>query len=284
MDNLTPMEDLTPEARQIVQICQAEMSYPNRHHGYNHAIRRKSALRETIKLLIGMYSQKIDMKSKESLLTWLDFSNFEIPSGEEIPQRLQHNHIQHEIYTRGLANYFNLVLTMKQQIQQPERVEMNGGFPAIEFVGDTERLMFITTEPNYDFRIMLKFSINPLTGRASHTLELLMDFLGNSLGGASCSTCGKSPISSPFDLEIPTATRILVYNAAGAGNENFSEYLASHYFNENPHLTIVTETRLSGTESRKARENLIFEQSHSLNASGFCGGLWLLWRIMVALE
>ncbi|OMO57267.1 hypothetical protein COLO4_35459 [Corchorus olitorius] len=155
---------------------------------------------------------------------------------------------------------------------------MTGGVPTINFVGDAERLVLITTEPNYGFRIMLKYSIDPLTGRALHTLELLMDFLGDSLGGASCSTCGKSPVSSPFNLEIPTAMRILVYNATGAGNETFSEYLASHYFGENPHLTIVTETRLSGIESRKARENLIFEQSHSLDASGFCGGLWLLWN------
>ncbi|OMO52747.1 hypothetical protein COLO4_37013 [Corchorus olitorius] len=274
------MEHLTLEAQQIVRICQAEMRlhYPNRHPRHSYAIRRRSVLRETIKLLIAMYWQKFDLRSKESLLAWLEFSNFEIPSAEEIPHKLRHNHIQHELYTRGLSNYLNPVLNVKQEIEQHERIEMSAGVPTINFIGDIERLILITTESNYGFRISLNFSIDHLTGRALHRLELVMDFLGNNFGGASCSTCGKSPTLSPSHPDIPTPTKILVYNATGVGNENFSEYLASHYFKEDPHLTVVTETRLSGTESRRARDNLIFEQSHSLDAAGYSGGLWLLWN------
>ncbi|OMO58090.1 Glycosyl-phosphatidyl inositol-anchored, plant [Corchorus capsularis] len=73
-------------------------------------------------------------------------------------------------------------------------------------------------------------------------------------------------------------TKILIYNARGAGSSSFPQYIANQYYRESPHLTIVTETRLSGRAAKRVRDSLTFDHTESIDASGFCGGAWLLWN------
>ncbi|OMP14174.1 hypothetical protein COLO4_00219 [Corchorus olitorius] len=159
-------------------------------------------------------------------------------------------------------------------LQHRDMLEQLKDNPKLVLDGNADALILATTHPNLGFRISASFRFEPFTRTPVHSIELVFEEPEeNSDGGIT-----GSPIASPSDIEAIIPSRLLVCNARGAGNTTFPEYIDDHYYNQRPHVTIVTKTRLSGKNAKKIRDSLAFDQALSLNASSFSGGLWLLWN------
>ncbi|OMP06123.1 hypothetical protein CCACVL1_01703 [Corchorus capsularis] len=72
--------------------------------------------------------------------------------------------------------------------------------------------------------------------------------------------------------------KYLILNARGAYNPDFIFKFAELTFEHQPDIVIVTETRLSGEEDRIARESMTYTGVVSLQAVGYFGGIWFLWK------
>ncbi|OMO61328.1 hypothetical protein CCACVL1_23602 [Corchorus capsularis] len=70
----------------------------------------------------------------------------------------------------------------------------------------------------------------------------------------------------------------IILNARGAYNPDFIFRFAELTFEHQPDIVIVTETRLSGEEDRIARESMTYTGAVSLQAVGYFGGIWFLWK------
>ncbi|OMO96408.1 hypothetical protein CCACVL1_04974 [Corchorus capsularis] len=276
MDNLPPLHLLHRRAQKIIQLADSEMGldYPTKHPGHAHAVRKNPALRELVRLLIAVEAEMLDFASWQVLSIWLDFDHDKIPPNQQATIGLQHRDMLEQLYSRGLTNFYNPPITLKNPLTRLEKMRLSKENPKIVLDGNADTLLLAITHPNLGFRISASFRFEPFTKSPVHSIELVFkESEENSDGGVS-----GSPIASPSDISAMIPLRLLVCNARGAGNTDFPEYIAHHYYNQRPHMTIFTETRLSGKNAKKIRNSLAFDRSVSLDASGFSGGLWLLWN------
>lgn len=71
---------------------------------------------------------------------------------------------------------------------------------------------------------------------------------------------------------------IFAWNCQGAASGSFHRILRSLLKGYRPHIVILVEPRISGKQADKAIRKINYPYSHRIEATGFSGGIWLLWK------
>lgn len=77
---------------------------------------------------------------------------------------------------------------------------------------------------------------------------------------------------------------ILFWNVQGAASGNFRRSFKTIVKNYNPSMVVVMEPRISEMKADAFIKKSRFEFSHRVEAVGFSGGIWILWRNCVKVE
>ena len=70
---------------------------------------------------------------------------------------------------------------------------------------------------------------------------------------------------------------IIMWNCQGASQPKFLAVLKAMIHDHKPDILTIVEPRISGSKADKIIRKLNFPFSHRVEASGFSGGIWLLW-------
>ncbi|KAK9158230.1 hypothetical protein Scep_004804 [Stephania cephalantha] len=70
----------------------------------------------------------------------------------------------------------------------------------------------------------------------------------------------------------------LVWNCQGAADAKLHRVLKTLCAIHKLELLVLLETRISGDQADKVIRKLGFQKSHRIEARGFSGGIWVLWR------
>lgn len=77
---------------------------------------------------------------------------------------------------------------------------------------------------------------------------------------------------------------IITWNCQGASDKRFPPVFKSLVTNHNPDIFVLVEPRVSGATADKVIKKLRFPNSHRVEASGYSGGIWVLWSDKVHAE
>ncbi|CAL1354023.1 unnamed protein product [Linum trigynum] len=72
-------------------------------------------------------------------------------------------------------------------------------------------------------------------------------------------------------------TRIFAWNCRGAGSKRFLRVYKEYRRQFRPTITIIVEPKISGDTAKKVIQEMGFVESLIVDASGFAGGIWILW-------
>ena len=71
---------------------------------------------------------------------------------------------------------------------------------------------------------------------------------------------------------------VFTWNCQGASDKKFPSIFKSYVATYKPIIVALLEPRVSGTSADRVIRRLGFHNSHRVEANGFSGGIWLLWR------
>ncbi|XP_052289997.1 uncharacterized protein LOC127899892 [Citrus sinensis] len=71
---------------------------------------------------------------------------------------------------------------------------------------------------------------------------------------------------------------ILFWNVQGAASKKFYRAFATILNNYKPSIVVILEPRISGCKADDFIMNSGFSRSHRIEATGFSGGIWILWH------
>ena len=77
---------------------------------------------------------------------------------------------------------------------------------------------------------------------------------------------------------------VLFWNVQGAGSPSFRRIFATLVKSYNPTIVVILEPRISGKKADDFIRKSGFDRSHRVEATGFSGGIWLLWRNFFDVE
>lgn len=77
---------------------------------------------------------------------------------------------------------------------------------------------------------------------------------------------------------------IFVWNCQGAASKKFQSTLCSLLQGHKPTILILVEPRISGLKADKTIRKINYPHSYRVEAVGFSGGIWILWREGVHIE
>lgn len=77
---------------------------------------------------------------------------------------------------------------------------------------------------------------------------------------------------------------IMFWNVQGAASTKFRRSFKTIVRNYNPSLVVLLEPRISGAKADDFIRQSGFENSHRVEAVGFAGGIWVLWRNFIEVE
>lgn len=77
---------------------------------------------------------------------------------------------------------------------------------------------------------------------------------------------------------------IITWNCQGASNKKFPSIFKSFAINYKAVIFVLVEPRISGSQADKVIKKLGFQHSHRVEASGFSGGIWILWSAKVSIK
>ncbi|TYI33223.1 hypothetical protein ES332_A04G118200v1 [Gossypium tomentosum] len=75
-----------------------------------------------------------------------------------------------------------------------------------------------------------------------------------------------------------TMSRIFCMECQGVGHPNFGRIMNEYLRKLNPQVVVLMETQISGSKIDKAIRSIGLPYSHQLEAVGFLGGIWILWK------
>ena len=71
---------------------------------------------------------------------------------------------------------------------------------------------------------------------------------------------------------------ILFWNVQGAASKKFRRAFATILNNYKPGIVVILEPRISSCKADDFIMNSGFARSHRIEATGFSGGIWILWH------
>ncbi|OMO77909.1 hypothetical protein COLO4_24950 [Corchorus olitorius] len=170
---------------------------------------------------------------------------------------LEDQSILKELYTRGLTHCSVPELCLHQSFREIEHRTLTNGVTRIHILGELKKIFIVNTTPVSNASLYTLFSVSRPDQTTLHECRLRLH-------------TSNEPGASPM--------RILIINASGIRNPAFMVALTEHRTEFNPHLVLVTETRLGGVEGRLARLSTNFRAATYLETVGNFGGVWLLWN------
>ncbi|OMO80353.1 putative DNA binding protein [Corchorus olitorius] len=256
MNQLPPFDELNSVGQQLIKISEVEidLKYSNMELDHQDMVRRNDVIRDLMKLLIGMQRLYLDQISIDAILKWLDINDFELPDAGEIARKLQHSHIQQELYSRGIIDYCLPTICPRESVDKLYKISLKIPMPRVILNQNDEAAVLLTTLANFGIHMILKFTLDPAIGSVTYFMHLLLDLLGHGTIATPCHTCGSQDHGSTAELVDPYQSKILLYNARGAATTSFYTDIAKHFHSRKPHLTVVTETRLPGKFASKLRD------------------------------
>ncbi|KAJ8429057.1 hypothetical protein Cgig2_025046 [Carnegiea gigantea] len=81
------------------------------------------------------------------------------------------------------------------------------------------------------------------------------------------------------DNSTSRSNSIMVWNCQGAGSKTFFNTLAELLRRYDPSILALVETKISGTLTDDVCRRLKFDGLYRMEAQGFRGGIWVLWKI-----
>lgn len=85
-------------------------------------------------------------------------------------------------------------------------------------------------------------------------------------------------------LIIFMTVSIIFWNVQGAASGEFRRSFRTIIKNYNPSMVVLMEPRTSGVKADDFIKKSGFDYSHRVEAVGFSGGIWLLWRSSIEVE
>lgn len=76
-------------------------------------------------------------------------------------------------------------------------------------------------------------------------------------------------------------SNILVWNCQGAANPRFHRVIKEYLRDFDPKMVILVETKVSGIQAGSVNKRIRLTNSHRVEAKGFSGGIWMLWKSYV---
>ncbi|XP_052287360.1 uncharacterized protein LOC127898893 [Citrus sinensis] len=76
----------------------------------------------------------------------------------------------------------------------------------------------------------------------------------------------------------------MFWNAQGAASPSFRRSFSAVVTNYKPIMVVLMEPRISGSKADNFIKNSGFEKSHRVEAEGFSGGIWILWKNLFDVE
>ncbi|XP_028773891.1 uncharacterized protein LOC114730946 [Neltuma alba] len=76
----------------------------------------------------------------------------------------------------------------------------------------------------------------------------------------------------------------LIWNCQGAAKSSFYSVLKSFIKEHKPYLLVLVEPRISGEVASRAIKRIGLPNSHRVEASGFSGGIWVLWTDQIQVD
>ena len=77
---------------------------------------------------------------------------------------------------------------------------------------------------------------------------------------------------------------IMFWNVQGAASGEFRRSFKTIIKNYNPSMVVLMEPRISGVKADDFIKKSGFDYFHRVEAMGFSGGIWLLWRSSIEVE
>lgn len=77
---------------------------------------------------------------------------------------------------------------------------------------------------------------------------------------------------------------IITWNYRGAANTRFHRAFENVIMKNNPDVVAILEPRVSGEIADKSIRKMHFDRSHRVQANGFEGGIWILWKSCFQLD
>lgn len=87
-----------------------------------------------------------------------------------------------------------------------------------------------------------------------------------------------------FIVMIMSNFQALFWNCRRCGHPRFCNFLREYRRDFQPDLVALFETRISGKSADTVVAKLGFDDSPRVQASGFSGGIWLLWSENIRVE
>ncbi|OMO71674.1 hypothetical protein COLO4_28123 [Corchorus olitorius] len=180
---------------------------------------------------------------KQLLVKWLGIFEEDVPSSDQAKEMLQNEMILYCLYTRGITNQYPPVISFQTSHQIVSHVIANDRITTYTLNGEREETFCISTPPISQAWISTEFKVHRRLCYA----------------------------------RVQQA-KILIINAKGAANPEFLFKFAHETFEENPHVVIVTETRLINEDAVQARQSMGYDSSLAVEPVAFLGGTWVLWN------
>ena len=71
---------------------------------------------------------------------------------------------------------------------------------------------------------------------------------------------------------------VITWNVQGAASKGFKSVAKNLMEIHNPSMIVLVEPRISGDKAMRVIKALKFDYSHRIEATGFAGGIWVLWK------
>ncbi|OMP10169.1 hypothetical protein COLO4_04749 [Corchorus olitorius] len=205
-------------------------------------------LRRLFQALIGINSPRFDGLTRDTLLIWLEFNPAEIPAPQEAMKMIQHRKILQELYTRGLNSFSAHIASVKSDVLIVENIDFHDLFFSFEFAGNIHQAFLFKTPPSLGLRFNVQSMIQQAGQSTVYSLEFILHLFDAAPQPPSCNTT------------------------------NFQSTFNQHWSNLEPHLAIITETRLHRSAAKPIIEMLAFDDFEWIDALGYVGGIWVLWN------
>ena len=76
----------------------------------------------------------------------------------------------------------------------------------------------------------------------------------------------------------------MFWNAQGAASPSFRRSFSTVVNNSKPVMVVLMEPRISGSKADNFIKNSGFDKSRRVEAEGFSGGIWILWKNLFDVE
>ncbi|OMP08275.1 hypothetical protein COLO4_06620 [Corchorus olitorius] len=161
---------------------------------------------------------------------WLQISDAELPSPDEVSEILEQPNILNEIYGRGLANHFPPVYNLLKPTRRRKCEEIKTNYKNIMIEGELSDTICFKTSPLQTAWMSVSSIVQPISASMRHRIQVMIEE-------------DNEVQENQQQIRQSQPVTILIYNAKGILRPSFLPTIARNISTFNPSIVIVTETR-----------------------------------------